>query len=78
MDHNLYESANSLQSLSHMYTQHPEPPMPGQYVLNKYSATGREDTERREGCSEELKRFEMERCGGSVKAGDVGSVFQAI
>jgi len=47
-------------------------------VLNKYSATGREDTERREGCSEELKRFEMERCVGSVKAGDVGSVFQAI
>ena len=50
-------------------------------VLNKYSATGREDTERREGRggrSEEFKRFEMERCADSVKAGDLGSVFQAI
>lgn len=83
MDHNLYEKMNSA-PLGHRYTQHREPPVPGQLVLDKYSASGREDTEKREErvdlseVSEELKRFEMGRRAGSVKARDPRSVFQAI
>ena len=55
--------------------------MPGGQVFSKYSATGREDIERREGRgghSEDLKRFEMEGCAASGEAGNLGSVFQAI